>query len=80
MTQPKRTRLTERQEKCLLMIGDHGLIGAHTEFSTPQTRRTVHGLCKKKLVQWIENRWILTRDGHSEWMRLVMHRAKRETA
>jgi hypothetical protein len=62
------------------MIGDHGLIGSHTEFARPQTRRTVHSLKAKRLVQWIEGRWILTREGDSEWRFLLLDSAKEATA
>jgi hypothetical protein len=59
------------------MIGDHGLTGSYSEFARPDTRRTIHQLNNKKLIQWIENRWILTRDGHTEWALLVIEHARK---
>lgn len=79
MSKHKRPRLSSKQKLCLEMIGVHGLAGSHTEFSSPSTRRTVHALANKKLVQWIENRWILTRDGYAEWIFLVGERASANT-
>jgi len=77
MRRPKRPRLTERQTLCLFMIGDHGLTGSFTEFSRPHTRRTVHQLKKKKLVQWVDGRWLLTLDGHTEWTQLVIDSSRK---
>lgn len=76
----KRPKLTDRQKFCLRMIGEHGLTGSYTEFSRPQTRRTVHSLQTKRLVQWVDGRWILTRDGDAEWRLLLLDRAKQATA
>jgi hypothetical protein len=80
MLKRKYPRLSEKQGHCLLMIWDHGLTGSYTEFSHPQTRRTVHALEKKKLVQWIQNRWIVTKDGDHEARLLTLDRAKRNSA
>lgn len=66
MEKHQRPRLTDRQKLCLLMIWDHGLTGSHTEFSKPETRRTVHSLHRKKLVQWRDARWLVTVKGYAE--------------
>lgn len=72
----RRVRLSERQKNCLVIIGDHGLTGTFTEFARPETRRTVHSLFKKQLVQYSENRWILTRAGDVQWRLLVLEFAR----
>lgn len=77
MRATKRPKLTDRQRRCLLMIGNHGLTGSFTEFSAAQTRQTMHQLYKKKLVQWIDNRWLLSRAGHAEWTLLSMDDSSR---
>lgn len=68
----KRQRLSEKHKLCLLMVGLHGRTGSYTEFSHRETRKRVHDLGRRKLVQWAENkRWILTPEGHAEWSLLV---------
>lgn len=77
MKRVKRQKLTEAQQRCLLMIGDHGLTGTFTEFAHAKTRRTIHQLLKKRMVQWVENRWILSRDGHAEFTLLLIDGARK---
>ncbi len=77
---PLRHRLSDKQRLCLIMIGNHQRVGTYTEFSKPQTRRTVHSLYKKKLVQWLDSRWVLTKDGYREWLWLVVEESTKATA
>lgn len=76
MVRSARPRLSDRQKNCLMIIGDHGLVGTFTEFSRGETRRTVHSLFKKRLIQYLENRWILTVAGDAEWRQLVLEFAR----
>ncbi len=78
MQQLKRPRLSHPQKRCLRMIGEHGLTGSHTEFSRAHTRRTIHALFRKKLVQRKEYRWIVTPAGDAEYKLLVMEAASEE--
>jgi hypothetical protein len=80
MRKAKRAKLSEKQTLCLLMIWSHGLVGSYTEFSKPETRRTVHALEKKKLAQWIEHRWIVTVAGDREARLLTVERARSGTS
>ncbi|MBY0562806.1 MAG: hypothetical protein K2P58_01370 [Hyphomonadaceae bacterium] len=75
MKYTKRAKLTDKQRLCLQMLGSHGLVGSFTEFARPEARRTMHQLHKKKLVQWMDGRWILTKVGHYEWTMLLLEKA-----